>query len=872
MMELSLKYEAVGAEPSAVFLRGHDPRWWLEHFRVWGLRPADMTLLALAGTSGQEVSGLFVVFAAGCTPDPLLLPEPFIRTGKRLFIPQHTVLLPAMTDAELEALCIWDYQLLHPSLGFYGLDKADVLPPESLVILPQPVDENRDFNIAQVAPLPRIARVRMEMPEEDTLTREAKAIGSKELPPPEGAPKSWFGRKLLQVQLIAASAARSIVGLFAGNGQNGLLGKLAAWLDKKLSHLRKLQEDEADRLLRMFRENPELALEYAMPLDPNARPDGDSAASGRLVRRDARYHSWLLNRGGRGGGVQMLDGDTYQNLQEQYRKSAKTAEENGDWSRAAYIHAHLLKDYHAAAKALRSGKFFRDAAVMYHDKLENLHNAAACYQEGGMYPEAIALYLKLELYEEAGDLHVLNGDDAEAKDCYERKVAGHLKYDKYLEAAQLIEEKMHDRERAQRCLLNGWYGKSSAARCLVEYIRKADGPVHENIRRLYEEVVVPTEHRRFLDVLSELKSASPEAGETARDLAYQIVGASVGRGEKDLLPMLGSFVPEDPFLRKDALNFQLQMPALPEREKRNIDKLKLRTDIHWLEAVGWRQQIIVIGSSGGKLVLARCNWEGEVLYQNTELPLDYNSMRQLLVVSANDLDNRILVCDPYGAFASQEFSHEPAFGDGFTILRNIPEEYGAYIRIGHAERTIIRLANDIAGKHTISPVLLPPGANSFSELIHEGEISVGLARIFSWKHKYFTADSDRLLIMTDLEEPEKIETRCNCLCQSGKWLAWLDENRVVHIMDAEEIAIQRPDTEGGRDFHTLEFITPGFLVAAGRDVMVGFELTDGAWIMAGEGEMNGRCLKLFPSGSFGRFAGMFIDGTIRFFDIPGETD
>jgi hypothetical protein len=167
---------------------------------------------------------------------------------------------------------------------------------------------------------------------------------------------------------------------------------------------------------------------------------------------------------------------------------------------------------------------------------------------------------------------------------------------------------------------------------------------------------------------------------------------------------------------------------------------------------------------------------------------------------------------------------------------------------------------------------LSPGTNAGSDLIHEAEISVGLARIFRWKQKYFTADGDRLLIMTDLEEPGKIETQCYSLCQSGKWLAWLDESRVVHIMDAEEIAIQHPDEEGARDFHTLEFITPGFLVAVSRKLMVGFVLTDGVWRMAGEGETNGKCMKLLPSGSFGRFAGMFIDGTIRFFDIPGETD
>lgn len=869
-MQLTLKYQpGTHAQPSAVLLRGNEPRWWLEHIRAWKLRPADMTLLALADASGDQIAGLFVVFHDNKTPDPALLPEPFVRVGKKMFIPQDAVLQPALTDAELNALCIWDYQLLHPSLGFYGLEAADVLPPESLVILPVPVEAEWDFHQTGYAALPRLSRIRMEAPAEETYLREAKSIGNKELseiPAPEGKPKGFFGKFWHRVQLNYLTGIKALL------TAPGRQSRFSQWLDKQINRLKKQQEDDAHRLLRLFRENPSLALEFAPPLDPSARPgNAPEAGGGWFTRSVAEYSSSLLKMGGSGGrGARLVNDATWRDLQAEYRRAAAHAEKDGEWSRAAYIYAHLLKDYHAAATALRNGKFFRDAAHIYHHQLENIHKAAECYQEAGMYPEAIELYLQMELFGQAGDLYMLHGDTAAAAGCFEKGIDYDLKNENYFGAAQTIHDKLHDRERARLCLLNGWYSNASADRCLVQFIHLSDAPLPETLRRVFDEHVEPGNYRLFLSVLNTFKN-DPEAADTVRDLAFRIVGEAVQKGDRDLLPMLANLVPGDPFLRTDVNLYIKQFPAEKTAVRRNISSIQLRKDVTWLYAYNWRQQIIVLGRENGLLKIARCNWEGMVTYHN--LPMAFPAGAEHLFFVSDD-SNTFVIIDQSTNTGSHTLAAQIDFGDALHVSLNPDSvaERGLHCigRWNGHLHGMEKVADEwvIMGYHADSPASvdffvadpLPPCTN-LRELIHWGEVYVDITG-----SSFSAIDGKGNVRFTK-------EGAFDMYRQSGQWLAGAGYNGEVWYYDLAGTYDNIYIIDHMEFAQAVYFVTADTFVVANSTQYNVYRIRDNEAILVRSirhADQEKIPYAVIASGTDGRFGILTENGEITFHDIPEE--
>lgn len=879
-MELTLTYQPDHHDtPAAVFLRGSDTRWWLEHFRVWGLLPEDVTLLPLSAADGTSVAGLFVIFKEDKTPSVSLLPEPFVLTGKKMFIPHGAALMPAMTDAELNTLCIWKYQLLHPSLGFFGLEEEDVLQAESLVLMPGPVEEDWSNFIQDISQLPMLTSIRVEMPEEDAFMQEVKNVGDKalgDMPAPKGQPKTLMGKIWQFILYWLLRLVKGLLSFFVVTGPvtSGFMGRLMERINTKLSTMGSWFESDEDRLLRLFRENPELALQFAPPLDPNARPGGGGASGGNWMQRNTRFNSGLLDWAGSGGGAWVIADNSYAELQNHYRKAAAEAEKQGDWSRAAYIYAHLLKEYHAAAKALRKGKFYADAANIYLKQLDNLHKAAECYEEGAMYPEAIALYLKMELYEKAGDLHILNGDPEAAAECFEKKVAYDLKYDNYLNAAATIHGKLQDTPRARRCLLDGWYSGKSTEDCLQQYIQLGEEPKASTIRLVYDEMITVERRAAFLNVMNKLKDEYPEVKDTVRDLAYRLIGDSVRDGEKDLLPMLANLVPGDPFLRTDVAMFRNKMPAKPEKPKALPAMIKLRSDVAWFDAYTWRQQILVLGRLQKSVMLARCNWEGAVTYHELNYDLfafDIGNNSDY-VVSISDFDTNILIVDTSDRTGVNEIPFNRDFGDGFSIAQNYPFSGSKFLRAGRHEATIFMLG-EADGKFFISKY--PPNVESSLIIVksNPAPLTTKMAELLYWGRRLFIQDRGSLLII-ELERgnppPERIiEGNFLGICQHKQWIAWIDET-VVNILNAEDEFVMEFDLGDDNYFNNLSFLTPNLIAVAGTTRMAFFKHVDGNWQREEERELAHGVLKLLPSGSQGKFAMLEADSRLTFHDLPEE--
>lgn len=890
-MQLTLTYspDAHGA-PAAVFLRGAETRWWLEHFRAWNVLPEDMVLLPLAEAGSQSAAGLFVIFKEGHTPDISLLPEPFIAPGTKMYIPFGSTLKPALSLQELDTLCHWKYQLLHPSLGFYGLDAEDELDPANLVRMPEPVEETWPHTPGGFSPLPRLTRIRVEAPVMAAIAIELEKLGIKDtdnIPPVPGAPDSSLGRIGVEAQFWMLAMANALLGKFVTNGKEtkGKLGKLTDKVRRRLNALQEMRGNDSERLLRMFKDNPELALKYALPLDPNARPGSNSGGYGSMFPDNSflgLLFGKLLNSPGRSlpgnGRTIMLPENTYRRLEDQYRITAAEAEAAGDWSRAAYVHAHLLKNYHAAAEALRKGKLYHDAANMYLNKLDNIHKAAECFKEGGLYDEAIRLYLKMELFTEAGDLHRLNGDDAAAVSCYEKTIAYNLRNNNFLAAAEITRTKLEDSHRARNYLLNGWYADIQAESCLEAYFRSVEGALPAAMRHAHDVLLLlPGKERKFLTVISKFKNDTPETADAIRDLAFLIIGKAAGEGDADLLSLLPGLVPDDPFLRNDTSLFLSTLsPAARKPVKKKIDALELRRDVFWFDVKAWRQQILVFGDVEGKTLLARCNWEGEVEYHECPFRLyfDQQDGRNVgdYLISLTELDNRLIIMDVTDEVNEFTLPALSAFGDSLTVLQNPPPLTHEPFRLGRRDNELI-YTEAKNGKYYL--LHLKPEWKEPQPLfrIGPGLMELGLYPIFVWDYKYFIPDggNTRMIVCSlksDLQ-PAIYEGDFSQICGNGKWIAWIDDGALIKIMDADTEGIQTIRYTDAVDLRDITFLSPFILAAvAGERILLFLLKNDGWYAIEGDLPLARDCIKIIPGVQGGRFGLLTLQGTLTFHNFP----
>jgi tetratricopeptide (TPR) repeat protein len=161
-----------------------------------------------------------------------------------------------------------------------------------------------------------------------------------------------------------------------------------------------------------------------------------------------------------------------------------------------------------AASTLRQGKHFREAAVLYKDHLKNLPLAATCLEEGGLYTEAIELYTSLNQHEKAGDLYMMLSRKEPALQCYEKCVDLAVLNNDYLEESRIITDKIGDRLRARKVLLNGWQDVKQSEACLMKYFDlvadEKNEQLHTEVKTIYKENVLVSKEMSFLNVIDKL--------------------------------------------------------------------------------------------------------------------------------------------------------------------------------------------------------------------------------------------------------------------------------------------------------------------------------------------------------------------------------
>jgi len=134
---------------------------------------------------------------------------------------------------------------------------------------------------------------------------------------------------------------------------------ISAYLFEKLArNVEQQRQQQLNKLLDMFKNDPDRALQFAIPLAGDGKFRGLTVPGSQLLSRMPDFSLSGLSGGGPTD-MWSMDYHQQQRLRESYLLTANRELAAGRYRRAAYIHAHLLGDFAAAAGVLEQGGFYR---------------------------------------------------------------------------------------------------------------------------------------------------------------------------------------------------------------------------------------------------------------------------------------------------------------------------------------------------------------------------------------------------------------------------------------------------------------------------------------------------------------------------------
>jgi hypothetical protein len=225
----------------------------------------------------------------------------------------------------------------------------------------------------------------------------------------------------------------------------------------------------------------------------------------------------------------------------------------------------------------------------------------------------------LDQHEKAGDLYMTLDQTGSALKCYENCVEQAAVNKDYLEESRIIANKIGDRPRAKKVLLNGWQDVKQPEACLMKYFDLVaddnNEHLHSEIKAFYSTNDLTKKEISFLSVIDKInqKYQTPELENACKDIAYEVVSEQVTAGNASSLHNLKNFVSGDQLLTPDTYRFMHTFKHVP-RQKGTGNHFQLMKDVVWKKAVTWQNQLLVWGVKSTGLVLARANWDGHVEY------------------------------------------------------------------------------------------------------------------------------------------------------------------------------------------------------------------------------------------------------------------
>jgi tetratricopeptide (TPR) repeat protein len=561
---------------------------------------------------------MMVVFHPKHIPPAATIAHPYRLVGKKLLIPLHASLTPAITASELADIQLWEWQVMHPSLGFVGFSAQELLSLIDLLEMPGATDNAWDQShpgMPAMAPLRMIGvRRREATPYLDTLKQTIHTRPLNEIPMAEPPLK---GMKKIKAELLKA-----FMWLIGKSGQKQ--HNVRQWMQLQLDQLQEKRDKELERLLHMFDENSNEALQYAIPLGSQHAGRGIAPPTTSLSKRDPLFN--LGNLAGGGGPVDSWNVDRYYELlRSKYMRAAAEALENKDYKQAAYIYATLLQDYNLAAKALEQGDMYREAAALYKDYLNRPIPAAECLVKGGLLLEAIEIYKEQEAFETMGQLYEQLEQMDMAGNYYRKSVQVAQQKNDLLKAADILESKLHAPDEALRLLYRGWNGNNKPADHLDAYFKVVTRHTPEQLplhmRKVFQKNT-PGQQAQFIHVMMTLFNlrSSDTVKQVAADLGVRIISQQVKQGNTEQLFMLKDFLPQDKQLPADLFRFKSTVRATVKRGATS-KRIPLPGNITWAGMIRHNLQLFIMGINAHSFYLLRISPEFEIEQSVWAMPL-----------------------------------------------------------------------------------------------------------------------------------------------------------------------------------------------------------------------------------------------------------
>jgi len=551
-------------------------RHWLVEIQRMHLSLEHIQIYPIPDTRANSIWGCLVLYSGKVDTHVLGKNELCQRVSSNFFIPEKTILYPALTDKEFEAMFVSAKHVLHPDFGMVEL--TDVFDTASCIDLPEKnpvvvtIPEHGVFIPSSIQSF----QVKSLSPEEVLKNLEENVFPKKESLKED--PLTFFEKVKLGFYklLFSKGGIVPVTGNAVGDNQNvskpsdGLFSKLESWLQsisknrwsKKLHQdfedLEKRNQKQINKLMDLFKNDPNEALKYAIPLDEKGTTRGGEHSKFDLTKRWLNL-SLFQNTSNSSGGGSINLGDHYYELQQLYYSTAQELLDKKDYQKAAFVYLKLLKNYDLAAQALESGKYYQEAATIYLKHANNKLQAAACYVNGKMTSEAIHLYDELNEHEKVGDLYTSINKNKEANFYYEKVVDDYKLRNQYVKASLIYKNKIKNASNAQSLLLDGWRSNRDASNCLNNYFSNIPDikTLKTEMYAVYNNDVTQQNSELFLTVIQHEYKKGNELAEPTREIAYEIVAKNID-ANPSIVSLLRGFNKDDKQLIKDTMRYKQQ--------------------------------------------------------------------------------------------------------------------------------------------------------------------------------------------------------------------------------------------------------------------------------------------------------------------------
>lgn len=579
-MELSIKPSPINRYPlQGILIRDASAEAWLRAIKAMNLALTDIRIFPVPGITANSIRGCLVLCHGKIDQHLAGKHELCQLVTSKLLIPERSTLQPALSIQEIEKLFPQQVHVFHPEFGLAELSEEldlkallaepelrsyHVTRPEKPVFIPGQV---KSF---QVKPLPP-EEVLKQM--EENLFPQSEELPKEELTPMERARLSFYeflygkdkdssatGKdKDAKPMNATEGEGHSRLGEALGRMLDSIIpqnSRLSERMQKDFDELKRRNQEEIEKLMELFRNNPEEALKYAVPLDDNNSARGGESMEFNLSKRWSDFSLANMHVGSGSGSGSIDLSEHYQRLQQQYNETAEDLIKKKEYHKAAFVYMKLLKNIHKAAGTLEEGKLYQDAATVWLKHANNKQKAAECYEKGRMIDDAIDLYKELKQDEKVGDLYVSINKRKEANIHYELVVDDYRTKDQYLKAAIIYREKMLNAPGSQDLLLEGWRKEKDAFNCLNNYLSNIGDvkALKQEIQTIYTKEMTERNSPVFLQVIKHEYHKHKELEEPIREMAYEIVASQMAH-HKTIVNELKEFNKSDKEIHKDLMRF-----------------------------------------------------------------------------------------------------------------------------------------------------------------------------------------------------------------------------------------------------------------------------------------------------------------------------